>query len=159
VITCSHFGPSRKVQFPGYFFCSNCDWWDQESKIGNKQIKQNSQKCVCKAGHSSWVYPTRKQYNQEREAVMTRKEYEEVSSTEEEEEDEDSDDDDTNDEDITETIILRETQIVLVQKIEDVTKRLRSAQAEARRLEAVASSHKQNRRKTLLPTSNDSLFC
>lgn len=33
-VPCSHYGPSRKVQYESYFFCNSCDLYDSEMSAG-----------------------------------------------------------------------------------------------------------------------------
>ena len=40
--TCSVFGPNRRSEYPTYRFCSKCDFWDTEFRLGNKKAQRNS---------------------------------------------------------------------------------------------------------------------
>jgi hypothetical protein len=57
---CSDFGRYRTIVWQGrqgYFFCSNCDLFDNEA-ISSKKVKRTSNVFRCKAKHTSYTYPT-----------------------------------------------------------------------------------------------------
>ena len=61
-ISCTNYGPLRhsfynKPDFE-YFFCGQCDLWDQDKGIRNGFMRQTSQAYKCIAGHTSHVFPT-----------------------------------------------------------------------------------------------------
>ena len=57
--TCSHFGPLRNQIYPGYFFCQNCKWWDDNVRSGcTGNAKRTSQKFRCRASHDNWLFPS-----------------------------------------------------------------------------------------------------
>ena len=60
--TCSDYGQNRRLQFPGYFFCSECDFWDLSSfdPFSSSRNKRTSRTFACSANHKSWVMPTDK---------------------------------------------------------------------------------------------------
>ncbi len=46
--------------FPAFYFCTSCDYWDTESKIGTERSQRQSRTYSCKANHKSWIVPTEK---------------------------------------------------------------------------------------------------
>ena len=57
--SCTDFGGDRKELYPGFFFCQQCDDWDNR-QIENKKLKQSSKRYSCRAGHKSFISPTTK---------------------------------------------------------------------------------------------------
>jgi hypothetical protein len=56
--TCCDYGRDRKWMFPGFYFCTSCDYWDEEQEIGTERSRRTSKTYRCKAKHESWVGPT-----------------------------------------------------------------------------------------------------
>jgi hypothetical protein len=56
---CSDYGLYRFIQYAGmgYFFCHQCDLWDNENKL-NSRIQRKSLQYACKANHTSFSHPT-----------------------------------------------------------------------------------------------------
>jgi len=57
--TCCTFGRHCFELYDEFFFCSNCDEWDQRelSRVGRKDVKR-PQQLSCTAGHTSFYFPT-----------------------------------------------------------------------------------------------------
>ena len=87
--TCSHFGPLRRERYPGYFFCTNCDWFDENEALGGNKSKRSSKRFECRANHHSWLFPTEKMFDDS----YARNHSEETETLEEDGYDADSDGD------------------------------------------------------------------
>jgi hypothetical protein len=62
--SCFNFGLDRKVRYRGFFFCSNCDWWDTDRTLRCRKKKgpmHVPRRYQCIANHSSWCFPTQRQ--------------------------------------------------------------------------------------------------
>lgn len=58
-VPCIHFGPNRRTEYPGYFFCSNCDFLEREITSGAQQnIKTSTKIYCCMAHHDNFAIPT-----------------------------------------------------------------------------------------------------
>jgi hypothetical protein len=61
--TCLNFGinsDDRRLTWPGFLFCSNCDDWEKEYLIQDckERMNQNSARYRCTTDHTSWTQPT-----------------------------------------------------------------------------------------------------
>ena len=60
--SCTDFGPSRHAQFnrpiSKWYFCAECDAWDNDKDIVPRSAKQTSRRYKCIAGHTSFIHPT-----------------------------------------------------------------------------------------------------
>ena len=65
--TCSHFGSLRRQRYPGYFFCANCDWFDENKALGGNRTKRSSRRYECRANHQSWLFPSDKMFDESEE--------------------------------------------------------------------------------------------
>lgn len=52
-VTCLSFGENRKAQYPGYFFCHNCDKFEDAIRNGSKRAKWTQSRYVYTAGHEA----------------------------------------------------------------------------------------------------------
>ena len=57
--SCTDYGPDRKELYPGFYFCQQCDDWDNRP-VENKRLKQANKRYQCRAGHKSFISPTTK---------------------------------------------------------------------------------------------------
>ena len=57
--SCTDFGVDRKELYPGFYFCQQCDDWDNPT-FENKRLKQTNKRYKCRAGHTSFIAPTTK---------------------------------------------------------------------------------------------------
>jgi len=61
--TCTDFGVLQKrlILYPSAFFCSNCEWYEnQVTSGGGNRISRDSRYFACQANHYDWVYPREK---------------------------------------------------------------------------------------------------
>jgi hypothetical protein len=56
--TCCDYGKNRRIQYPGYFFCTPCLNWDNTSWDRSSRNQRNSTRNACRANHTSWIGPT-----------------------------------------------------------------------------------------------------
>jgi hypothetical protein len=56
-ITCLLFGPNRKVDFPGYFFCHGCDLLEDAVLNGSKRASLRQKRYMCTGGHVNLLHP------------------------------------------------------------------------------------------------------
>ena len=57
-ITCLSFGPNRTAEFPDYFFCHECDLWEEAVTMQNKRARRNQKTYMCTGGHVDPTRPT-----------------------------------------------------------------------------------------------------
>jgi len=57
-ISCRVFGKYRKILYPGFRFCDNCDVWERDEALIRKSAKVDSARNACQANHASAAYPT-----------------------------------------------------------------------------------------------------
>ena len=71
IVNCSIFGPYRHKLHKGYFFCHNCDMFDNLEEHKKTEALRCAAKHACKALHCSNLYPTTKLkstcYNRQKE--------------------------------------------------------------------------------------------
>ncbi len=69
--TCCDYGKNRRIQYPGYYFCTPCVNWENNAWDPDYRGKRNSTRNRCVATHSSWVGPTDRKLIPKRKAVIT----------------------------------------------------------------------------------------
>ena len=59
---CSAFGPDRRVKYPDYVFCGNCDDWEEAFYSGSGgRIDRNSRRFRCECDHQpTSLFPTQR---------------------------------------------------------------------------------------------------
>lgn len=59
-VVCSTYGPNRHTKWKGYFFCNECDLFDQLMPHKKTSAKRQKKTYTCKANHRSNLHPTHK---------------------------------------------------------------------------------------------------
>jgi hypothetical protein len=57
-IRCLAFGKYRRTLYPGFFWCSHCDYWEQNGVLMGVRASMESRNFICQAKHTSVVLPT-----------------------------------------------------------------------------------------------------
>ncbi len=57
-IRCLAFGKYRRTLYPGFFWCSHCDYWEQNVAVMGVRASILSRNFMCQAEHTSVVFPT-----------------------------------------------------------------------------------------------------
>ena len=58
VVYCSSYGLYRHKLYKGYFFCHECDMFDQLDKYKKTSERRMARRYQCRVKHSSVLYPT-----------------------------------------------------------------------------------------------------
>ena len=85
--SCTNFRVDRKKLYLGFYFCQQCDNWDN-CPIENTQFQQTNKRYKCRAGHTSFIVSTTKMKTWCSDNVRKR-----VDNTSEQEKDDDIVDD------------------------------------------------------------------
>jgi hypothetical protein len=57
-IRCLAFGKYRRTLYPGFFWCSQCDYWEKNGALMGERASMESRRFTCQAEHTSVVFPT-----------------------------------------------------------------------------------------------------
>ena len=60
-VPCHHYGPDRRMVYPGYFFCNPCDLYEASANgMSQRKIKKDAKQWICQAHHKFFAFPSEK---------------------------------------------------------------------------------------------------